>query len=148
MNKYTSFTHSWRKPLTPCVIRCCCMNLKIAEWLVYLYWVASYLTNHEQSVIVWNATARLVFAALKVQQGSHLRPVLFSIYINNTCNFKDCAGHSYADDLTFFARLNRLLSDLKPKIVSFSCCYDPMPHNCSLTNIILERVFWHWQRHN
>jgi hypothetical protein len=68
-----------------------------------LSWINSYLTNRKQKVRITSHRSREIKVTSGVPQGSHLGPVLFSIFINNIKNvIRDSLFLLYADDLKLF----------------------------------------------
>lgn len=68
-----------------------------------LRWIESYLANRSQMVKINNATSKTIAVTSGVPQGSHLGPLLFSIFISNIDQcFKNSEFLLYADDLKFF----------------------------------------------
>ena len=68
-----------------------------------LKWIYSYLTNRKQTVLFKNYCSRSIDVLSGVPQGSHLGPLLFSLFIND---LPDMIQYSnilmYADDVKIF----------------------------------------------
>jgi len=68
-----------------------------------LSWFRSYLSSRTQSVRVHDGFSRPIIVSSGVPQGSHLGPLLFSIFINDISSvFIDYNFLLFADDLKFF----------------------------------------------
>jgi hypothetical protein len=67
-----------------------------------LSWLQSFLHDRKQYVILEGIKSRCVKVSSGVPQGSHLGPVLFSLYINVINHRKFLL---FADDLNFFRRI-------------------------------------------
>lgn len=72
-----------------------------------LDWITSYLTNRSQYIVLNNCKSDLIQITSGVPQGSHIGPLLFSIFINDVSK---CFIHSeyllYADDLKIFKKIH------------------------------------------
>ena len=79
-----------------------------------LSWMHSYLTHRTQHVVINNVTSHAIYPNSGVPQGSHLGPVLFSIYINDV---KSVIFNSkfllYADDLKIYKTISSNDDQLK-----------------------------------
>ena len=91
------------------------VNLLIAKlaWLGFddplLSWLKSYLSNRKQFVLINGIKSRCIDAVSGVPQGSHLGPVLFSLFVNDIVN----VIHSseillFADDVKIFKCIGSL----------------------------------------
>ena len=68
-----------------------------------LNWLESYLSGRSQQVRVGHTLSRTLMAPSGVPQGSHLGPLLFSLFINDLCDeLIDSDFLLYADDLKLF----------------------------------------------
>ena len=80
-----------------------------------LAWLFDYLTLRKQQVVVDGATSSQVTVASGVSQGSVLRPLLFSIYINGITEV-GISPHSYrvlyADDVLLYRGISQPKEDL------------------------------------
>ena len=66
-------------------------------------WLAAYLTNRQQQVMVNGSLSAFVHASSGVPQGSILGPILFNIYINDITNLQLSPNTKltlYADDMS------------------------------------------------
>ena len=62
-------------------------------------WMKSYLTDHTQAVILQGVESDVIEVTSGVPQGSHLGPLLFSIFMNDFVNnIKYCMSLLFADD--------------------------------------------------
>lgn len=99
-----------------------------------LSWLRSYLTCRTQCVILDNTISNEICASSGVPQGSHLGPLLFSLFINDLpLVMKHCNILMYADDVKMFLSY-KLSSDgayLQQDLNSFYawCKYNQMELN-------------------
>lgn len=71
-----------------------------------LRWFKSYLLNRSQFVAVNGYVSYMFLARSGVPQGSHLGPVLFSLFVNDLISqIKHCESLLYADDLKIYKRI-------------------------------------------
>lgn len=127
-------------------------------------WLKSYLVDRTQRVKVRNRLSEVINASSGVPQGSHLGPILFSLFVNDISSvFKHCRFLLFADDLKIYLRVENasdcigLQNDLdnleswcslnlmelnisKCKILSFTRKRQSMLYNYRLCSVILERV--------
>ena len=83
-----------------------------------LNWFKSYLTSHEQFVIINNVQSETLFNEYGVPQGSVLGPLLFLIYINDlhrATNYSEV--HHFADD-TNLLYSSKSVKDIN-KVINF-----------------------------
>jgi hypothetical protein len=74
-----------------------------------LSWFSSFLRDRYQWVKVSDVKSNLFLASLGVPQGSHLSPILFSLFINNLHRvFHQCCFLSFADDINIYLRVSTL----------------------------------------
>lgn len=72
-----------------------------------LNWIYSYLTNRKQNVVFNNVLSKPISVTSGVPQGSHLGPLLFSLFINDLPNvIKYSYTLMYADDVKIFYSYN------------------------------------------
>lgn len=70
-------------------------------------WLESYLTGRTQCVRVSSSVSDQFPVTSGVPQGSHIGPLLFSIFINDLCEQLDnCEALLYADDVKIFRKIN------------------------------------------
>jgi len=73
-------------------------------------WIASYLSTRQQCVRVAQACSYVFDLPSGVPQGSHLGPLLFTIFINDVIQcFKFSKCLMYADDLKIYACINSMI---------------------------------------
>lgn len=74
-----------------------------------LNWIKSYLTGRTQVVRFKNKASKNIDVLSGVPQGSHLGPILFSLFINDLpSSIKHCNILMYADDVKIFRSSNQL----------------------------------------
>lgn len=70
-------------------------------------WLKCYLTGRTQLVKLPSAKSRPILVSSGVVQGSHLGPLLFSLFINDLCEqLEDCGVLLYADDMKLYKKIN------------------------------------------
>lgn len=83
--------------------------IKLSDFGVHgnlLAWIKSYLTNRSQYIVVNNCQSDLMKITSGVPQGSHIGPLLFSIFINDVSRcFLHCDYLLYADDLKLYKQI-------------------------------------------
>jgi len=76
-----------------------------------LIWISSYFNGRSQRVLFKNAVSKMINVTSGVPQGSHLGPLLFTLFIND---LPSIITHSrvlmYADDLKLFLSYNNIES--------------------------------------
>lgn len=97
-------------------------NIGLPEILVT--WVANYLTNRKQLVIIDGIGSGYLDVTSGVPQGSVLGPLLFILYINDIVN-----------EITTGVQI-RLFADDAVLFRDVSCCADQCELNTNLTNIL------------
>lgn len=89
---------------------------KLESYGIYgnlLNWFQSYLFQRPQMVSVKGYDSEIYFAKSGVPQGSHLGPILFTIFINDITNqIRHCKVSLYADDLKIHHEVDSTL-DIK-----------------------------------
>jgi Reverse transcriptase (RNA-dependent DNA polymerase) len=130
----------------------------------YLMWIKSYLENRRQRVLIGGAESREIEVSSGVPQGSHLGPILFSLFVNDVVKiFHNSRCLLYADDLKLFCPIQstndtlKLQSDLsnlstwckkkmltlnisKCSIMRFYRRSSPLIHDYELDNLPLSSV--------
>ena len=64
-----------------------------------MHWIANYLTNRIQRVVVEGETSDDALVLSGVPQGSVIGPLLFLIYVDRVTSISSSASSLYADDL-------------------------------------------------
>jgi hypothetical protein len=129
-----------------------------------LRWIDSYIRNRSQAVCLKGYCSRFLHVPSGVPQGSHLGPVLFSLYINDMGDiFKDSSHLLYADDTKIYrciatnADCLKLQSDIdalsrycynnqlflnvdKCSVISYTRKRSPILFDYTLGNFPLKRV--------
>lgn len=127
-------------------------------------WIKSYIENRSQSVVLLGNSSDHKTVSSGVPQGSHLGPLLFSIYINDVLkSFKSSNALLYADDTKIYreiksvndchllqedlnrfveyCNINKLfLNPNKCYVISFSRKKRKVEFNYELNNFPLQRV--------
>lgn len=71
-----------------------------------LLWISSYLQNRSMTVNIESCSSHQIFATSGVPQGSHMGPLLFSIFINDLGDLLGDTGFlMYADDLKLYRKV-------------------------------------------
>jgi len=104
-----------------------------------LTWISSYLNDRTQRVIFKNAVSKLIYVTSGVPQGSHLGPLLFTLFI---IDLPFTIRHSrvlmYADDVKLCLSCNDVASgfNLQSDIDCFQgwCEYSLLNLNCLKCN--------------
>lgn len=104
-------------------------------------WLGSYLHGRSQRIRLQSCTSREFYVGSGVPQGSHLGPLLFTIFINDLCHqLKSSRFLLYADDLKLYQRIdsrddmNGLQGDLS--ILSDWCRSNDMSLNVNKCEVI------------
>lgn len=129
-----------------------------------LRWIDSYIRNRSQAVCLKGYCSQYLPIPSGVPQGSHLGPVLFSLYINDIGKiFKNTNHLLYADDTKFYRSIvtdndcHKLQSDIdelskycdenqlflnieKCSIISYTRKQSPIEFNYTLGNNSLKRI--------
>lgn len=129
-----------------------------------LRWLSSYISNRSQAVALKGYTSKFLEISSGIPQGSHLGPLLFTIYINDVDSCFHNSNHLlYADDTKIFRVIStsddclKLQSDLqrfeqfclkdqlflnpdKCYTISFTRKRNPIKHDYILSGKILKRV--------
>lgn len=127
-------------------------------------WIKSYISNRSQAVAVKGFTSNFLHIPSGVPQGSHLGPLLFTLYINDIGNVAHNSNYLlYADDAKFYkivsnvdhcgelqADINTLfeycennqlfLNPDKCHVITFTRKINPIIYNYKLNNYNLKRV--------
>jgi ribonucleases P/MRP protein subunit RPP40 len=129
----------------------------------YLMWIKSYLENRRQRVLIGGVESREILVSSGVPQGSHLGPILFSLFVNDVSIFQNSKCLLYADDLKLFRQVQStndtllLQSDLsilstwckkkmltlninKCSVMRFHRCSSPLIHIYEIDNLPLSSV--------
>jgi hypothetical protein len=129
-----------------------------------LSWIRSFLSNRYQWVKIFDVKSNLFLASSGVPQGSHLSPILFSLFINNLHHvLHHCQFLCFADDIKLYLRISspndctKLQSDLdrfsnwfeslglslnldKCKIMSFARSRSPLMTPYFINNAAVTRA--------
>jgi hypothetical protein len=127
-------------------------------------WIKSYITNRSQAVSIKGFLSDYLYIPSGVPQGSHLGPLLFTLYINDIGNVVSSSDHLlYADDAKIYKIIKtvddccKLQEDInsiaaycdnnqlflnpdKCNIITFTRNRNPILHMYSLNNQQLNRV--------
>lgn len=89
-----------------------------------LRWIQSYISNRSQAVFVKGYTSQFLPVPSGVPQGSHIGPLLFSLYINDIGDILKNSNHLlYADDTKLF-RIVRSIDDCRKLQEDLNALYD------------------------
>lgn len=128
-----------------------------------LGWFQSYLSRRTISVKIGECVSLLFLAYSGVAQGSHLGPLIFLLYFNDSNFVLDGPRLAYADDLKIFRYVNSThdaellqqqldkfadwcatnrmtLNPLKCSVISFTRKLRPITHNYTLLGTTVPRV--------
>lgn len=129
----------------------------------FLAWIRSYLTGREMCVKLGDVTSAPFIVFSGVQQGSHLGPPIYLVYMNDVHPQLNCNKLSFADDIKLFTIVrdpsdsallqqqidvfsnwctaNRMvLNSSKCSVITFSRKRTPVHHCYTLNNTILTRT--------
>lgn len=129
-----------------------------------LLWLESYLTNRTQIVKIGSFSSYEIEVTSGVPQGSHLGPILFSLFINDiSTSIQFCKYLLFADDLKLYINIKtdqdcvKLQQDInslvnwcllqnmelnynKCKVITFHRKKNPIVNNYRIDNVQLVRV--------
>ena len=129
-----------------------------------LSWLRSFVSNRYQWVKIFDVKSDLFLASSGVPQGSHLSPILFSLFINNLHRvLHHCQFLCFADDIKLYLRVTtpndctKLQSDLdrfsnwfkslgltlnfdKCKIMTFTRSRSPIMSPYFISNVAITRT--------
>jgi hypothetical protein len=96
-------------------------------------WFKSYLKGRKQRVQIGDSLSHPVDVTSSVVQGSHLGPMLFSIFINDIASYLNVDFNCFADDLKLFVEV-----DSADDCSKLQCGIDRLTEFCSNNGLLLN----------